>query len=91
MKKLLWVIPMVALAACSGSTKRSWQEGGHSWAEAGKQTARALGESVNPDATNRKGEWKQVGQDFKEAGKDTGRAVSQSITPPEDDSSQQRR
>jgi hypothetical protein len=90
MKKLLWVIPIVALAACSGSTKRSWQEGGHSWAEAGKQTARALGESVNPDATNRKGEWKQVGQDFKEAGKDTGRAVSQSITPPEDEQQQRR-
>jgi hypothetical protein len=71
----------LALAACSGSTKRSWQQDGHSWAEAGKQTARAIGQSVNPDATDRKGEWKQVGADFKEAGKDTGRAVSTTITP----------
>ena len=63
-----------ALAACTGSQKRSWQESGHSWAESGKQTARALGESVNPDATDRKDEWKQVGEEFKEAGKDTGRS-----------------
>jgi len=91
MKKTLLIAFAFALVGCTGSQKRSWQESGHSWANSGKQTARALGESVNPDATNRKGEWKQVGQDFKEAGKDTGRAVSQSITPPEDDSSQQRR
>ena len=91
MKKLLWVVPVVALVACTGSQKRSWQQGGHSWAEAGKQTARAIGESVNPDATNRKGEWKEVGQDFKEAGKDTGRAVSESVTPPDDEDAQRRR
>jgi hypothetical protein len=82
MKRTTLLLPAaLALAACSGTTKRSWQQGGHSWAEAGKQTARAIGESVNPDATDRKGEWKQVGEDFKEAGKDTGRAVSTTITP----------
>jgi hypothetical protein len=92
MKKSLCVIPLVfALAACTGSQKRSWQESGHSWAQSGKQTARAIGESVNPDATDRKGEWKQVGQEFKEAGKDTGRAVSESVTPPDDSSSERRR
>jgi ABC-type phosphate/phosphonate transport system substrate-binding protein len=79
--RILLLAAAFALAACSASTKRSWQEGGHSWAEAGKQTARAIGESVDPDANDRKGEWKQVGEDFKEAGKDTGRAVSTTITP----------
>jgi hypothetical protein len=82
MRKTVWILPVIAgLVACSSGTRRSWQEGGHSWALAGKQTARAIGQSVNPDATDRKGEWKQVGEDFKEAGKDTGRAMSNTITP----------
>jgi hypothetical protein len=79
-----WVLSIVALvAACSSSQKQAWKETGHSFGESGKQTLRAVGESVNPDATNRKEEWKRVGSDFKEAGKDTGRAVSESVDPKE--------
>ena len=74
---------MLFVAACSTGQKQAWKESGHSFGEAGKQTGRALAESVNPDAENRKGEWKQVGKDFGEAGKDTGRAVSKSVDPDE--------
>jgi hypothetical protein len=77
-----WIFSIVALiTACSPSQKHAWKETGQSFGESGKQTLRAVGESVNPDATNRKEEWKQVGHDFKEAGKDTGRAVSESVDP----------
>jgi hypothetical protein len=84
MRKLIWVLGVVSLCACTEAQKASWRESGHSWGNSGKQTARALGESVNPDATDRKGEWKKVGSEFKEAGKDTGRAVSESVKPPPD-------
>jgi len=79
---------VVGLIACTSSQKQAWRKSGHSWGESGKQTARALGESVNPDATNRKEEWKQVGRDFGEAGKDTGQALGKSVTP---DDSQERK
>lgn len=91
MKRLIGIVSLVALAACSESQKQAWRESGHSWAGSGKQTARALGESVNPDATDRKGEWKQVGQEFKEAGKDTGRALGDSVTPPPDETTEKRK
>jgi hypothetical protein len=81
MKKTSWALSMLLLAACSTGQKQAWKQSGQSFGEAGKQTVRALGESVNPDATNRKDEWKQVGHDFGEAGKDTGRAVSESVDP----------
>ncbi len=84
MKKTIWVVLMAGLVACTTSQRQAWRQSGHSWGESGKQTARALGESVNPDATDRKEEWKQVGKDFGEAGKDTGRALGQSVTPPDD-------
>lgn len=83
MRKLVWILPIALLVACTSSQRAAWRESGQSWGESGKQTARALGESVNPDATDRKEEWRQVGRDFGEAGKDTGRALSQSVTPPE--------
>jgi hypothetical protein len=70
-----------SLAACNSGQKHAWRQSGESWSESGKQTLRALGESVNPDATDRKEEWKQVGRDFGEAGKDTGRALGKSIDP----------
>ena len=77
-----WILSLVVLvAACSSGQKHAWKETGQSFGESGKQTLRAVGESVNPDATNRKEEWKRVGSDFKEAGKDTGRAVSESVDP----------
>jgi hypothetical protein len=80
-----WIAVFALLAsACTASQRAAWHQTGRSWGEGGKQTARALGESVNPDATNRKEEWKQVGRDFGEAGKDTGRAIGQSVTPPDD-------
>jgi hypothetical protein len=85
MKSWMVIVALAMLAACTASQRQAWRESGHSWASSGKQTARALGESINPDATDRKGEWKQVGQDFKEAGKDTGRALGESVTPPEDE------
>ncbi len=81
MRKTIWIVSVVGFAACTSSQKQAWQESGSSWGESGKQTIRALGQSVNPDATNRKEEWKQVGRDFGEAGKDTGRAISKSVTP----------
>jgi hypothetical protein len=81
MRRTIWIFLVVGLAACTSSQKQAWRESGESWSESGKQTVRALGQSINPDATNRKEEWKQVGRDFGEAGKDTGRAVSKSITP----------
>ena len=85
MKKLMLVLVVMAgTTACTASQRAAWSTSGHSWGDSGKQTARAIGESVNPDATDRKEEWKQVGRDLKEAGKDTGRAVSQSVTPPPD-------
>lgn len=76
------MVSLALLMACTSAQRASWRESGRSWKESGKQTARALGESVNPDATDRKEEWKQVGRDVAEAGKDTGRALSQTITPP---------
>ncbi len=82
MKKTILLAMALSTMACTASQKASWRESGQSWGDSGKQTARALGASVNPDATDRKEEWKQVGKDFKEAGKDTGRALGQSITPP---------
>ena len=88
MRKTIWMFSVVGLIACSSSQKQAWRKSGHSWGESGKQTARALGESVNPDATNRKEEWKQVGRDFGEAGKDTGQALGKSVTP---DDSQERK
>jgi hypothetical protein len=88
MRKMIWMFSVVGLIACTSSQKQAWRKSGHSWGESGKQTARALGESVNPDATNRKEEWKQVGRDFGEAGKDTGRALGKSVTP---DDSQERK
>lgn len=84
MKKLAWVLAVLASSACTASQRAAWRESGHSWSDSGKQTARALGESVDPDAANRKEEWKQVGRELKEAGKDTGRALGQSVTPPPD-------
>ena len=81
MKKTVWILSLVGFVACTTSQKQAWRESGSSWSESGKQTVRALGQSVNPDATNRKEEWKQVGRDFGEAGKDTGRAISKSVTP----------
>ena len=77
----MWIFSVVGLIACTSSQKQAWRQSGDSWSESGKQTVRALGQSINPDATNRKEEWKEVGHDFGEAGKDTGRAVSKSITP----------
>ena len=88
MRKTIWMFAVVGLIACTSSQKQAWRKSGHSWGESGKQTARALGESVNPDATNRKEEWKQVGRDFGEAGKDTGQALGKSVTP---DDSQERK
>lgn len=88
MRKTIWMFSVVGLIACTSSQKQAWRKSGHSWGESGKQTARALGESVNPDATNRKEEWKQVGRDFGEAGKDTGQALGKSVTP---DDSQERK
>ena len=79
----------MGLVACTSSQKQAWHESGSSWGESGKQTMRALGESVNPDATNRKEEWRQVGRDFGQAGKDTGRAISKSITPESSGSEEQ--
>ncbi len=87
MRKTIWIFSVVGLIACTSSQKQAWRESGSSWGESGKQTVRALGQSVNPDATNRKEEWKQVGRDFGEAGKDTGRAIGKSVTP--EDSEQQ--
>ncbi len=84
MRTFAWMIPMALLLACTSSQRSAWHEAGRSWGESGKQTARALGESVNPDASDRKEEWKQVGRDFGEAGQDTGRALGRSITPPRD-------
>ena len=81
MRKTLWVLTVAAFAACTTGQKSAWKESGQSFGDAGKQTLHAVGESVNPDATNRKEEWKQVGHDFGEAGKDTGRAVSESVDP----------
>jgi hypothetical protein len=78
---VLWILSAASLAACSPSQKHAWKQSGESWSESGKQTLRALGESVDPDATDRKEEWKQVGRDFGEAGKDTGRALGKSIDP----------
>ena len=88
MRRTIWIFSVVGLIACTSSQRQAWRESGHSWNESGKQTLRALGESVNPDATNRKEEWKEVGRDFGEAGKDTGRAFSKSITP--EDSQEQK-
>lgn len=82
MRTFAWMVPLALLIACTSAQRAAWRESGRSWKESGKQTARALGESVDPDATDRKEEWKQVGRDFAEAGKDTGRALSQTITPP---------
>jgi len=84
MKQTAWILMLVGLAACTASQRSAWHRSGRSWGESGKQTARALGESINPDATNRKEEWKQVGRDFSEAGKDTGRAIGKSLVPPDD-------
>ncbi len=81
MRNTLWIPVVAVLAACTTGQKGAWKESGQSFGEAGKQTLHAVGESVNPDATNRKEEWKQVGHDFGEAGKDTGRAVSESVDP----------
>ena len=81
MKRALFALAALAFAACSSSQKHAWQESGESWSESGKQTLRALGKSVDPDATDRKEEWKRVGRDFGEAGKDTGRALGKSIDP----------
>lgn len=81
MRKTSWLLVAVFLGACTAGQKGAWKESGQSFGEAGKQTLHAVGESVNPDATNRKEEWKQVGRDFGDAGKDTGRAVSQSVDP----------
>jgi hypothetical protein len=82
MKNRWLLLTIVALlAACSARQKQSWKDTGQSFGDSGKQTLHALGESVNPDATDRKEEWKKVGRDFKEAGKDTGRAVSDSVDP----------
>ena len=81
MKPALSVLSALLFAACSSSQKHAWKQSGESWNESGKQTLRALGESVNPDATDRKEEWKQVGRDFGEAGKDTGRALGKSVDP----------
>ncbi|HSD09573.1 MAG TPA: hypothetical protein VLF14_01200 [Candidatus Binatia bacterium] len=81
MRSTIWIVLVAGLIACTSSQRQAWRESGHSWGESGEQTLRALGESVNPDATNRKEEWKQVGRDFGEAGKDTGRALGKSITP----------
>ena len=82
MKNRLWILSVVALlAACSSHQKQAWKESGQSFGDSGRQTLHALGESVNPDATNRKEEWKKVGQEFKDAGKDTGRAVSTTVDP----------
>src|SRR4029450_12733896 len=80
MKRMTFLL-LLGLAACTSSQKQAWRESGQSWGESGKQTLRALGASVNPDASNRKEEWKQVGRDFGEAGKDTGRALGKSIDP----------
>lgn len=84
MRRLTCVLALMVFAACTSSQRAAWRDSGHSWGDSGKQTARALGESVNPDATDRKEEWKKVGSEFKEAGKDTGRALGKSITPPPD-------
>jgi hypothetical protein len=81
MRRTIWMFAVVGLVACTSSRRQAWRESGSSWGQSGKQTMRALGESVNPDATNRKEEWKQVGRDFGQAGKDTGRALGKSITP----------
>jgi hypothetical protein len=81
MKRAALLVFLACLAACSSSQKQAWKDSGQSWGESGKQTLRALGASVNPDASNRKEEWKQVGHDFGEAGKDTGRALGKSIDP----------
>jgi hypothetical protein len=81
MRKTIWMFAVVGLIACTSNQRQAWRESGSSWGQGGKQTMRALGESVNPDATNRKEEWKQVGKDFGQAGKDTGRALGKSITP----------
>jgi hypothetical protein len=81
MKRNLCLLAALLFAACSAGQKHAWKQSGESWSDSGKQTLRALGESVDPDATDRKGEWKQVGREFGEAGKDTGRAISKSIDP----------
>jgi hypothetical protein len=81
MRRTIWIFSVVGLIACTSNQKQAWRESGSAWGESGKQTVRALGQSVNPDAMNRKDEWKQVGRDFGEAGKDTGRAISKSIVP----------
>ena len=81
MRRARFILSVALLAACSSGQKQAWKESGQSWGESGKQTLRALGESVNPDATNRKEEWKQVGRDFGEAGKDTARALGKSVDP----------
>jgi hypothetical protein len=78
------ILALAGFAACTTSQRSAWRESGHSWRDSGKQTARALGESINPDATNRKEEWKQLGRDLGEAGKDTGRAIGKTLTPPDD-------
>lgn len=84
MKRTIWILSLAGLVACTATQREAWRESGHSWSESGKQTGRALGESVNPDATNRKEEWNQVGKDLRDAGKDTGRALGESVTPPDD-------
>jgi hypothetical protein len=81
MRWALLILSAATFAACGPGEKHAWKQSGESWSESGKQTLRALGESVNPDATDRKGEWKQVGRDFGQAGKDTGRALGKSIDP----------
>jgi hypothetical protein len=83
-KQRALILALAGLAACTASQRSAWHQSGRSWGESGKQTARALGESINPDATNRKEEWKQLGRDLSEAGKDTGRALGKSLTPPDD-------
>jgi hypothetical protein len=83
-KKTALILTLAGFAACTASQRSAWRESGHSWGDSGKQTARALGESINPDATNRKEEWKQLGRDLGEAGKDTGRAIGKTLTPPDD-------
>jgi hypothetical protein len=81
MKRVLSVLSVMLLAACSSTDKQAWKQSGESWSESGQQTLRAIGKSVDPDATDRKEEWKQVGRDFGEAGKNTGRAIGKSVSP----------